>query len=170
MPRLITILIALVFGGLFSQGPEFQQQYRQRLGGALDEILREIQRFDDDARAVGVTPPEAIQRLSINADELARRRATAEIALEARRDNLRHQQIVFETQNVFSRLTTLAVDYDPQIALGTWKAFRPAVPATIDGAAAGLMGAGIGLFIVAFLTLLSRGVRRLRSGGRRATS
>lgn len=170
MPRLITILMALLFGGLFSQGPEFQQQYRQRLGGALDEIIRQIQQFDADARAVGVTPDEAIVRLSTNPDELARRRAAAEVGLIARRDLLKQQERVFATENVFRRLTTLATSYDPQLALGTWTTFRPAIPATIDGAAAGLLGAGIGLFLVIFVTLGARGISHLRSGGRRATS
>lgn len=168
MPRLFTILVMLLFGTLFSQAPEFQQQYRQRLGGALDEINREIARFDADARAVGVTPAEAIRRLAGNPDELARRRADAEIALVARRDNLMRQQEVFATENVFTRLSTLATTYDPEIALGTWSTFRPAIPTTIDGAAAGLLGAGIGLFLVIFSSLGARTVRHFRSGGRRA--
>lgn len=168
MPRLITLFIMLLFGGLFSQGPEFQQQYRQRLGGALDEINREIRRFEADAKAVGVTPDEAIRRLMSNPDELAQRRAMAEVALVARRDNLRHQQEVFATENVFARLTTLAATADPEIALGTWQTFRPALPATIDGAAAGLLGAGIGLFLAVFSSLGVQTIRHFRSGGRRA--
>lgn len=168
MPRLFTLVIMLLFGGLFSQGPEFQQQYRQRLGGAIDEINREISRFDADARAVGVTPDEAIRRLMSNPDELGQRRAMAEVALVARRDNLVHQQEVFSSENVFARLTTLATTYDAEIALGAWRSFRPAVPATIDGAAAGLLGAGIGLFLAVFSSIGVATVRRLRSGGRRA--
>ncbi len=159
MPRLITLFVALIFGGLFSQAPEFQQQYRQRLGGALDEIQRAIQRFDDDARAVGVTPEAAVERLAGNSDELARRRATAELDTLARRDRLLRQQKVFETESVIGRLTVLAVDYVPQLVAGTWSAFRPAVPTTLDGAAAGLFGAGIGLFLVVLTTLTSRGIR-----------
>lgn len=168
MPRLLTILIMLLFGGLFSQGPEFQQQYRQRLGGAIDEINREIRRFEADAKAVGVTPEEAVRRLLSNPDELAQRRALAEVALVARRDNLRYQQEVFATENVFARLATLATTYDSEIALGTWQTFRPAVPVTIDGAAAALLGAGVGLFIAVFSSLGVETVRRFRSGGRRA--
>jgi hypothetical protein len=162
MPRLITLLVALLFGGLFSQAPEFQQQYRQRLGGALDEINREIARFDADARAVGVTPDEAVRRLKSNADELARRRAVAEVDNLVRRERLMRQSLIFETESVIGRLTTLAADYDPQLALGTWRAFRPAVPTTLDGAAAALFGAGIGLFLVILSTLTARGARHLR--------
>jgi hypothetical protein len=162
MPRLLTLIVALVFGGLFSQGPEFQQQYRQRLGGALDELNREIARFDADAQAVGVTPEAALTRLAANADELARRRADAEMDALARRDRLVRQSALFESEGVIGRLTTLATDYDPQLALGTWRAFRPAMPTTLDGAAATMFGAGIGLFLVIMATLTARGVRHLR--------
>jgi CRP-like cAMP-binding protein len=160
MPRLITLIVALLFGGLFSQAPEFQQQYRQRLGGAIDEMARAIDRFNADARALGLTPDAAIERLASNPDELARRRADAEIEIISRRDRLERQRRVFETENVIARLTTLASDYDQQLAYGTWQAFRPAVPTTIDGAAAGLFGAGIGLFLVVLATLTSHGIRR----------
>jgi hypothetical protein len=148
-----------MFGGLFSQAPEFQQQYRQRLGGALDEVRREIDRFDLDARAVGVTPDVAIERLRTNPDEIARRRAAAELDLIARGARLTRQQRVFETESVIGRLTTLAADYDPDLAVGTWKAFRPAVPTTLDGAAAALFGTGIGLFLVILARLTGRGLR-----------
>ncbi len=160
MPRLITLIVALLFGGLFSQAPEFQQQYLQRLGGALDEITREIQRFNDDAHAVGVTPEAAVERLLGNPDELARRRGNAEIETLARRAKLERQRQVFETESVIGRLTVLATDYDTQLAVGTWRSFRPAVPTTVDGLAAALFGAGIGLFLVILTTLTSRGIRR----------
>ena len=159
MPRLITLIVALLFGCLFSQAPEFQQQYRQRLGGAIDEITRVIDRFDDDARAIGVAPDEAIKRLASNSDELARRRAVAEVDILARRDRLLHQQEVFETSSIIGRVTVLISDYDPQLTSGTWRSFRPAVPTTLDGAAAALFGAGIGLFLVVVTSLLSRGIK-----------
>jgi hypothetical protein len=156
----MTLLVALLFSGLFSQAPEFQQQYRQRLGGALDEIGREIQRFNEDARAVGITPEAAVDRLLANPDELARRRGNAEIETLARQARLERQRQIFETESVIGRLTVLATDYDSQLAVGTWRSFRPAVPTTLDGLAASLFGAGIGLFLVILTTLMSRGIRR----------
>src|SRR6478609_8496426 len=60
-----------------SQGPEFSQQYRQRLGGGIDELRQVISRFDADARAHGETPESAITRLRGNADDLASRQGTA---------------------------------------------------------------------------------------------
>jgi hypothetical protein len=80
MPRIArTVAMALgLAGGLSaSQGPEFAQQYRQRLGGAIDELRRVVARFESDARAVGETRDGALRRLGANADELARRQGEA---------------------------------------------------------------------------------------------
>jgi hypothetical protein len=159
MPRVITLITALLFGVLFSQAPEFQQQYRQRLGGALDELNRFINQFNEDALAVGVTPEAAIVRLAGNSDELARRRAKAETDALARRERLERQALIFENDTLIGRLTVLATDYDPQLMAGTWHSFRPAMPTTVDGASSGLFGAGIGLIFVIAATLVSRGVR-----------
>ena len=50
----LALIVGVVFGGAFSQAPEFAQQYRQRLGGALDELTAIVQRFDQDAARAGL--------------------------------------------------------------------------------------------------------------------
>ena len=47
--RLIVGLAAAGGALTASQLPEFTQQYRQRLGGAVDELLRVVADFDADA-------------------------------------------------------------------------------------------------------------------------
>lgn len=47
---IILAAVSLVFAGLFSQAPEFSQQYYQRIGGAIDELQRGRQQFDENAR------------------------------------------------------------------------------------------------------------------------
>ena len=47
--RRLAAAIGLLFALLGMQGPEFTQQYRQRLGGALDELKRAVSVFDADA-------------------------------------------------------------------------------------------------------------------------
>ncbi|MDR3375254.1 MAG: DUF2937 family protein [Ancalomicrobiaceae bacterium] len=169
MPRLITLLVAIVMGCLFSQAPEFQQQYWQRLGGALDEVTREVDRFAEDARSSGVSVGEAITQLRANANEIARKRGIAAEDTIARKERLERQRQVFADATIVGRLTALAVDYDPTLAAGTWASFRPAVPTTLDGLATGLFGAGIGLFAVAVLTMFGRFARRRsRRDGRMA--
>ena len=38
--RRLAFAVSLLLGALASQLPEFAQQYRQRLGGAIDELQR----------------------------------------------------------------------------------------------------------------------------------
>lgn len=45
--RVLVFLIIASSAVLFSQAPEFAQQYRQRLGGAIDELTTSIQSFDE---------------------------------------------------------------------------------------------------------------------------
>ena len=166
MPRLITLVFALLSAALFSQAPEFQQQYRQRLGGELDALTREVTRFGAEAAALGLSLSAAVDRLLHNGDELARGRGRAMAEMITRQDRLERQRRSFEADGVIGRLSALAADLDPELAAGTWRSFRPAVPTTLDGLAAALFGAGVGLFGVAGATLLWRlaGVRMRTAG------
>ena len=60
--RRIALAIGLLCGLVATQAPEFAQQYRQRLAGAVDELSRVVGIFDDDAAKRSLTPPEAITR------------------------------------------------------------------------------------------------------------
>ena len=64
----LALAIAVLAGLIGSQGPEFTQQYRQRLGGALEELNRIVAEFDAEAgrenltRARGFGPARAQRR------------------------------------------------------------------------------------------------------------
>jgi len=83
----LALAIALLAGLIGSQGPEFAQQYRQRLGGAVDELNRIVAKFDAEVQRENLTPAEGLSRLDQNADPLARQRgeAMAETIDRARR-------------------------------------------------------------------------------------
>ena len=68
------LAVAVLAGLIGSQAPEFAQQYRQRLGGALEELNRIIAEFEGEVRAENFTPAEGLRRLEANADPLARER------------------------------------------------------------------------------------------------
>ena len=53
--RIVAFGCGLCGGIIASQGPEYAQQYRQRLGGAIDELRQVITRFEADAQASGET-------------------------------------------------------------------------------------------------------------------
>ncbi|MFD0935175.1 DUF2937 family protein, partial [Methylobacterium trifolii] len=68
--RTLGLALGLLGGGLAAQGPEFAQQYAQRLGGAVDELRREIATLEADAKATGNTRDGAVERLRGNPDGL----------------------------------------------------------------------------------------------------
>jgi hypothetical protein len=60
----LVVGIAAALGALFaSQFPEFTQQYRQRLGGALQELHLVVEDFDATAARNNMSRDEAVQRL-----------------------------------------------------------------------------------------------------------
>jgi Protein of unknown function (DUF2937) len=48
--RRLALAVGVVCGLIATQAPEFAQQYRQRLAGAVDELSRVVKTFDAEAR------------------------------------------------------------------------------------------------------------------------
>jgi hypothetical protein len=144
-----TMVLAAGLGGAVaaSQLPEFAQQYRQRIGGAIDELKPMVERFDQEAQAAGTDRGGALQRLARNPDSLARDRGQASADMIARLDRLEGQQAAMRGAGPFARIAVPFEDPDPQLMNGTWRDFEPAVPTTIEGAVAAgagfLGGAGL---------------------------
>jgi len=57
----------------FSQAPEFSQQYKQRLGGAINELATVVRQFDEDATSQGLTRQEALDTLQTSQEEFPRK-------------------------------------------------------------------------------------------------
>ena len=53
--RRIALSFALIVGMAMTQLPEYAEQYRQRLGGAIDELSAIVARFDSDSSQQGLT-------------------------------------------------------------------------------------------------------------------
>ena len=118
MSRIIRICAfgcGLAGGIVASQGPEFSQQYRQRLGGGIDELNQVVSRFDADARAAGETLDSAITRLRGNADEIASRQG---MAMQSYRERLarlsEHRRQMIEAGS-FGRIALMVRDADRDI-------------------------------------------------------
>jgi hypothetical protein len=73
--RTLAIGLGLIGAFLASQLPEFAQQYRQRFGGAIDELAVIVARFDAHARVNDLTRSDALTKLAQSPDGLVRRRA-----------------------------------------------------------------------------------------------
>jgi len=142
--RRLAVAIGLMFAIVGMQAPEFTQQYRQRLGGALDELKRVVAAFDADAARQSITPVEAIARLEGNPDPLAQARGAAIETDIARRDRLQSALDAMQGAGPVQRLAAMAADFDPAIADDTFQNFEPAVPVTSEALLVGALALIIG--------------------------
>jgi hypothetical protein len=107
--RRLAAAIGLLFALIGTQGPEFSQQYRQRLGGALDELKRVVAAFNADAAKQSITPVEAIARLEGNPDPLAQARGAAIETDIVRRDKLQSALDAMQNAGPVQRIGAMAV-------------------------------------------------------------
>jgi hypothetical protein len=142
--RRIVFFLALVLGLVASQVPEFAQQYRQRLGGAIDELNRIIGEFDADAARMQMDRTTGLDRLLRNTDDFVRQRGE-QIRTDAERAaRLERQLQAYQDAGPFWRLATFARNYEPEIARRAAENFEPAVPVTAEGLIATATGFLIG--------------------------
>ena len=129
LSRTLALAVGLTAGLAASQAPEFSQQYRQRLGGAIDELQTVVGRFDQDARQYGLDRSAAIARLSGNVDPLAQKRAQDARLNAERLEELVTQRNAMTEAGPFKRVFVMMSDPDPAVLRGTVGQFEPAVPA-----------------------------------------
>ena len=145
MPGLIIRVVAALFLGLVSsQSLEFTQQYLQRLGGAVDELRKVVERFDASAAASDLSRSEAVARLRENRDAfVARQGADAEQTI-ARYDAVeRRYRSVAESAPLFRPFVAVG-DPDWEIAERAAADYRPALPITVEGLLLAVAGFALG--------------------------
>jgi hypothetical protein len=143
---------------LFSQGPEFMQQYLQRLGGHLDEARRQLDVFQKTAAQSGLSLDQFIRQTAANTDTAVAKlggvmtnAAERVSALQSAHDALIHST-PWERPFIFIR------HLDFEIARATRTIFQPAVPMTVEGLAYALVGM---LVILALYHLVLKRLLRL---------
>ncbi len=97
----VAFVIGLLLGFALSQTPEFAQQYRQRLGGAVDELQRIVQQFDDDSRRAGYDRTSALRLMAGNPEQIVRDQASRMEDLITRYGRLRAQEEAFRNGGPF---------------------------------------------------------------------
>jgi hypothetical protein len=170
LARRLALAIGLLCGLIGTQWPEFSQQYRQRLGGALDELRRIVAAFDAEAASRSLTPAEGVARLENNADPLARERG-ADIASDtAREARLERALADMRDAGPLRRLVVMARDLDAPTASQTLRDFEPAVPVTSESLIVGGLAllAGWGGTHLCAWPIRRRWRARRRSGERTA--
>jgi thiosulfate reductase cytochrome b subunit len=138
--HLILFFIALVPALLFSQAPEFMQQYHQRLGGTTDELARVIRQFEEDSRRSGHDRQGALGLMEKNSERLVRDQAARMKENIARLARLREQQEAFRDGSAFVRVASLLTNADSDIFEATWQSYKPGLQITFDGILFALIG------------------------------
>jgi hypothetical protein len=153
--------LALFFGLLLavaaSQIPEYAQQYRQRLGGAIDELQAIVARFDQDSAREGLTEQQGLARLAGNGDEFVRGRGLQMRDVVERLKTLSRADAAMTRSGPLGRLIVLVGNFDPLIARRAYASYEPAVPVTSEGFGLAALGFLIG---VAFTRLIAMPFRR----------
>ena len=139
--RYVSLIVAVVAGLFTSQLPEYSQQYRQRLGGAIDELSRILADFDADAARNAMTREQGVGRLKANPDEFVRDQGQRVQENSARLARLRQQLIDYASAGPLARIAVMLRDFDPQVGRRAVDDFEPAVPLTSEGAIATAAGA-----------------------------
>lgn len=149
--RVMTMLAGLAGGASLSQFPEYSQQYMQRLGGAVDELSRQVNRYEGDAAEAGLSLTAYIEALAAEGELSKTQAANIEDDI-TRHDRLSGMLGDLQSVGPFSR-ARLAVSHlsDAEIAKAALDDFKPALPATFEGASfagAGFLGGWLGLGLV----------------------
>ncbi|WP_395698441.1 DUF2937 family protein [Methylocella sp.] len=155
------LFIGLTTGLAASQIPEYAQQYRQRLGGAIDELQTIVSAFDADSARYGLTQREGVARLLSSEDAFVRGRGDQMEEIVVRLAKLARANQKMAQSGPVGRLAALAQNFDPQIGARAYESFEPAVPVTGEGFALGGLGFLAGYSLWSILTApFGRGKRR----------
>ncbi len=160
LSRIALVLVGLLGGLVASQAPEFSQQYRQRLNGALDELSRIVARFDADAAAEGLDRDAALAAYDGVASSFLQRRGESVRLDLVRLESLSRHAADLETTDPLWRPLIVAREADKPLLRGTWGQYVPAVPIDVAGA----LYAGLGFLASVLAGVL--GLRTLRIGRR----
>ena len=139
--RLVDRVLCVVGAVLFSQAPEFMQQYLQRLGGHLDEARLTLGRFKDAAAQSGMTLDQLVAGAGLNPDPSMRSIGGVVQGAAARVDQLAAADAALRGASVWTRPFVFLANADWGITKATWAIYRPAVPTTPEG----LVYAGLGM-------------------------
>ena len=136
LDRALCVLGAVIF----SQAPEFMQQYLQRLGGHLDEARRQLRQFRHAAEQSGLTLDRFITQTSANSDTAVAKLGGVMSDAVTRVDRLQSAQSALLDASLWTRPFVFLRHIASSIAHATWTIFKPAVPTTVEGLVYALCG------------------------------
>lgn len=162
--RDVTLVLLVLAGTLgFSQVPGFVQEYEQRLGGALQEARRQVERFALLAAQEGITPEALAERLRGSDDPTMAGLGRTMSEQAARAAALEAQAEALANSGRLWRPLVLLRRHDAELLAATWAKYRFTL--TLDPAFAAI-GAIVGLVLNAGLWSILALPMRLRSRSR----
>ena len=148
-------ILCVIGAVLLSQGPEFMQQYLQRLGGHLNESQRQLVSFQNAATRAGVPLDKFIIQTSANPDAGVSHLGTVMSNTAERTVSLQAAHDALLAATPWTRPLVFLRHLDFGIARDTWSVYTPAVPVTIEGLLYALAG------MLLFLVVYHVGVKKL---------
>jgi len=160
----IILLAAFLLAGCV---PAFITQYRQRLGGALDQVIKDLAPFREIAKQNhGGRIEKLIEHHQLSQDASFQAEGNAISAMLRSVDRMRAALEALDT-NVFEQVLVLVRRGDLQIAKATWTAYQPAFSFSMEGmlfAGAVALAAWL-MFMLGWFSIggLTNWVRRVRA-------
>ncbi|MBV6656760.1 MAG: DUF2937 family protein [Devosiaceae bacterium] len=154
--RTLLFAIALCCAAVFSQAPEFAQQYRDALARQVADLGRVVGAFDAASAQAGLSRGQALAQYASTENAFLAERGQRLRATLARFDQLSADAQHLETAGAVGTAWALATAADAQVLANARERFTPAMPSSL----AGLVMAAIG-FVIGWL-----GGRVLGSFGR----
>ena len=149
----------ILVAGIVAAGciPSFIAQYRQRVGGRLDQALQDIAPFQDIAnRFHHGSLQELIRHHLASVDATFYSEGAALQAMVDSAEQLRKASQALDT-DLFHQLAYLITGADPHIARATWEIFSPSFNLTVESVVfASVVGILIWLAFLAIWTVFAR--------------
>lgn len=138
--RVLIIAVGLALGAGASQGPEFIQQYTQRLGGWRDAYAKQLADLDKRAADAGLSRDAYIEALRRSDDQNAVREGAYLALLPGYTAALQMAYKELNEAPSWSRAVVFARHFNWELAKRVGQDYRPAVPTTVEGAGYGGIG------------------------------
>jgi hypothetical protein len=140
----LVLVAAILAGGCV---PSFMAQYRQRLGGRLDQVTRDLLPFEQIAqRDFGGSIDALIQHHRDSLDHAFQLEGAAIQQMLETAARLREAVAALDT-NVYGQFAWLARHADPNLVHATWSAWRPSFDLSLDGLSFAFV-AGLALWVL----------------------
>lgn len=137
---LVDRVLCLLGAVAFCQLPEFIQQYLQRLGGRLDEARLQVAKFEEIARQSSLTLSQFIERTSATPDAAVAKLGGLMREAVQRVESLAAAENAIRSASAWEKPFAFFAHLDRAIASATLEVYKPAVPATVEGACYALAG------------------------------